>query len=80
MTAVDFALRAEALFSSDLQRSEHPDAEAVRSAVDTALDRLGEKGCAECVAEEFGEHPENACRRMVWAREAAADAFALSPA
>ncbi len=34
--------------------------------------RLGVRGCACCVAAEFGDHPETALARMVWARETVA--------
>jgi hypothetical protein len=39
------------------------------------VDRLGEDGCAELVAQEFGEHPDCALGRMRWARNAVRDAF-----
>jgi hypothetical protein len=61
------AVRAEALFASNLQSSDMPGAEAVRNAVATALRRLGVRGCAAQVAGEFGDHPETAVTRMAWA-------------
>jgi hypothetical protein len=61
------AVRAEALFASNLQSSDMPDPEAVRDAVATALRRLGVRGCAAQVAGEFGDHPETAVMRMAWA-------------
>ncbi len=61
------AVRAEALFVSTLQCSEKPGADQVRDAVATTLRRLGIKGCAERVAGEFGDHPDCAVTRMVWA-------------
>ena len=64
----------EALFASDLQRSQQPSPESVREAVLAALDRLGAGGCAELVAQEFGEHPDCALGRMRWARHAVRDA------
>jgi len=69
-------VRTEALFVSDLQRSERPTPESIRATVLAVLDRLGEEGCAERVAQEFGEHPDCALGRMQWARHAARDAFA----
>jgi hypothetical protein len=61
------AVRAEALFASNLQSSDMPGVEAVRDAVATALRRLGVRGCAASVAGEFGDHPETAVTRMAWA-------------
>ena len=61
------AVRAEALFASNLQSSDMPGVEAVRDAVATALRRLGVRGCAASVAGEFGDHPETAVARMTWA-------------
>jgi len=61
--------RCEALFASALQGSETPTAEAVEAAITSAVSRLGPEGCADQVAQEFGDHPETACERMRWARE-----------
>ena len=71
-----FDVRTEALFVSDLQRSQHPTIELIRAAVDTTVDRLGPARCAELVAQEFGEHPDCALGRMRWARTAVMAAFA----
>jgi len=71
-------VRTEALFASDLQRSERPTPESIREAVLAALDRLGAGGCAELVAQEFGEHPDCALGRMRWARHAVRDAFTVA--
>lgn len=60
--------RAAALFVSDLQRSDEPDAEQIRRAIATALRTFGGPGCTERVAQEFGDHPETAVIRMCWAR------------
>ncbi|MDT4988986.1 MAG: hypothetical protein QOI74_3080 [Micromonosporaceae bacterium] len=60
-------VRAEALFASPLQSSEHPEADAVRGAVAATLRSLGRDGCAGQLAGEFGEHPETAAARMMWA-------------
>ena len=75
MTAVTLDVRTEALFASDLQRSQDPPAELIRAAVSAMVDRLGPTGCAAFVAQEFGEHPDCALGRMRWARHAVRDAF-----
>ena len=67
--------RSEALFASDVQRSQEPTAELIRAAVTATVDRLGLTGCAERVAQEFGEHPDCAINRMRWARNAIQRAF-----
>lgn len=61
------AVRAEALFASTIQLSDHPTDAEVRGAVATTLRKLGIRGCAAAVAGEYGEHPEIACPRMAWA-------------
>ena len=73
------AARADALFVSALQSSDEPSAVQVRQAIAAASSELGELGCAARVAQEYGEHPETAARRMRWARTAAACAFGGSP-
>lgn len=65
------AVRAEALFASVLQRSDRPSPGQVRKAVAEAIRAHGGRGCAELVAQEFGDHPEAAVERMRWAREVA---------
>ena len=71
-------IRTEALFASDLQPSQQPSPESIREAMLVALDRLGAGGCAELVAEEFGEHPDCALGRMQWARRAMRSAFSAA--
>jgi hypothetical protein len=61
-------LAAEALFVSYLQPSECPSRRSVEEAVTAMLLRHGSEGCAAGVAEEFGDHPEIAVRRMHWVR------------
>jgi hypothetical protein len=61
-------LAAEALFVSYLQPSECPSRRSVEEAVTAMLLRHGSDGCAAEVAEEFGDHPETAVRRMHWVR------------
>jgi hypothetical protein len=76
MTALDLDdVRTEALFVSDVQRSQQPTAALIRAAVVATVDRLGEIGCAALVAQEFGEHPDCALGRMRWARQATRSAF-----
>jgi hypothetical protein len=60
-------VRVEALFVSMLQESQRPAADEVREAISTVLRTRGIRGCAGAVAEEFGEHPDLAIRRMTWA-------------
>jgi hypothetical protein len=67
MPSVLAAARAEALFVSSVQSSEIPEAAAVRRAVTETFARFGPRGCAACVAGEFGDHPEVAVLRMRWA-------------
>ena len=69
------ALWADALFVSVLQRSDEPSAGQVRHAVAAAIDAFGWPGCAERVAQEFGDHPETAVIRMRWARAVTQEAF-----
>jgi hypothetical protein len=59
----------EALFVSDLQRSDAPDPAALAERVSAAVRQFGVRGCAGRMAQEFGEHPEVAADRMRWLRE-----------
>jgi hypothetical protein len=70
------AAAADALFASRLQQYEEPDAARVRQAAAAAVWAFGCSGCAERVAQEFGDHPETAVIRMRWARAMAREAFA----
>jgi len=69
------AARADALFVSALQRSEELSTGQVRQAVAAAVRAFGSRGCAERVAQEFGDHPDTAVARMRWARTVAAETF-----
>ena len=69
------AARADALFASTLQRSDEPSAVQVKQAIAAATRAFGDLGCAARVAQEYGEHPETAARRMRWARTAVAGVF-----
>jgi hypothetical protein len=71
-------VRAEALFVSMLQGSDAPSAAQVQDAVAAVIREFGRRGCAERVAQEFGDHPEIAIPRMRWARRTAEEAFAGS--
>jgi hypothetical protein len=68
-------VRSEALFLSALQPSDHPGGRRIREAVARALTEFGSQGCAERVAQEFGDHPDIAVARMRWARQQVAEAF-----
>jgi hypothetical protein len=59
----------EALFVSELQRSDAPDPAALAERASAAVRQFGVRGCASRMAQEFGEHPEVAADRMRWVRE-----------
>jgi hypothetical protein len=59
----------EALFASPLQPSDTPTAETVAEAIGSTARRLSAAGCTSRVAEEFGNHPEEAADRMRWIRQ-----------
>jgi len=63
------AARSEALFASPLQLSQQPTAQQLREAIMQTVRSLGTRGCAARVAQEFGDHPDLAVRRMCWARQ-----------
>ena len=69
------AVWADALFVSALQRCEQPSGGQIRQAVAETVCTLGPGGCAERVAQEFGDHPDSAVSRMRWARTRAAEVF-----
>jgi hypothetical protein len=70
-------LAAEALFVSYLQPSQSPSRVAVEAAITAMILRYGSDGCAAGVAEEFGDHPEIAVRRMAWVHGELAEVPAL---
>jgi hypothetical protein len=72
------AFQADVIFASWLQRGDKPSAGQVRQAVAAAIRAFGSSGCAERVAQEFGDHPETAVIRMRWARAVARETFADS--
>jgi hypothetical protein len=59
----------EALFASSLQKSDKTTRETAAAAIGDALYQLGPDGCACRMAQEFGDHPEEARSRMRWARD-----------
>ena len=63
----------EALFASPLQPTDELTAEIVAHALGSTLRRLGSAGCRGYIAEEFGDHPEEAADRMRWIRQLAGD-------
>jgi hypothetical protein len=68
--------RAEALFVTDLQRSDSPTPDQIRTAIRLALRRHGgTQNCAALVAAEFGDHPETAVARMQWVLQAVKNAY-----
>jgi hypothetical protein len=52
-----------------LQSSQRPSARLLQDAITVTVRRLGSRGCAAAVAQEFGDHPETAVLRMRWARD-----------
>jgi hypothetical protein len=72
------AVRSEALFVSALQRSDDPSVVQIKDAIARAVREFGGRGCAERVAQEFGDHPETAVNRMRWARQAVDDSFRVT--
>jgi hypothetical protein len=68
--------RCEALFASALQESDPVTAEDVADAIRQTVQKLGVRGCAGRMAEEFGDHPDTACARMQWARQLVRDLVA----
>lgn len=73
------AVWADAVFVSVLQGSDKPDTGQVRQAIAAAVHAYGGGGCAQRVAQEFGDHPETAVARMRWARPMAGEVFASPP-
>ncbi|MEW2444549.1 hypothetical protein [Micromonospora marina] len=75
-TSILTRMRAEALFASDLQPSQHPTPTQVRVAVMRSIRRHRVAGCAALMAQEYGEHPVEAVARMRWSTDAVGDAYA----
>lgn len=70
-------VQCEALFASSLQATDAVSAEVATAEIRRTIQRLGPEGCASRMAQEFGDHPEEARDRMRWARRVAGG---LSPA
>jgi hypothetical protein len=68
MTGLNEA-RCEALFASGLQPSDAPTADMVAAAITRTVRQFGTGGCAGRMAQEFGDHPDAAARRMRWVRQ-----------
>jgi len=69
--------KAEALFASSLQPSEHPSWVQVDMAIQASLrEHGGLSGCAAVCAAEYGDHPEMAVARMRWALDTVKQATA----
>ncbi|MDT4986302.1 MAG: hypothetical protein QOI74_396, partial [Micromonosporaceae bacterium] len=63
------AARAAALFVSDLSAAGNPTGPEVADAISRAVRAHGGSGgCAADVAAAYGDYPEQAARRMCWAR------------
>ena len=60
--------RCQALFCSALQPSDTPTAAAVAEAASWTVRQFGIRGCADRMAQEFGDHPDVAAARMRWVR------------
>ena len=71
--------RCQALFSSGLQPSDAPTADMVATAISRAVQQFGAGGCAGRMAQEFGDHPDAAAKRMRWVAVAAAATDAHHP-
>lgn len=68
-------VRSEALFASALQMSATPSAAEVRAELARTVRRMGVRGCAARMAQEFGDAPEASVARMRWARQVVAEVF-----
>lgn len=66
-------VQCEALFASPLQATEAVTAEMATAEIRRTIQRLGPVGCASRMAQEFGDHPEEARDRMRWARQVASE-------
>jgi hypothetical protein len=61
--------RCEALFASELQKSDALTPEVLAEVIRRTVRKLGVAGCASRMAQEFGDHPEAAASRMRWLRQ-----------
>ena len=68
--------RCEALFASELQRTDAPAPEALGEVISRIVRKLGIAGCAARMAQEFGDHSEAAASRMRWIRQLVGETYA----
>jgi hypothetical protein len=71
--------RCQALFSSGLQPSDAPSADMIATAISRAVQQFGLGGCVGRMAQEFGDNPDAAARRMRWIRQLITQPAALWP-
>ena len=62
-------MTGEAEARCGLQPSDAPTAGMVAAAITRAVRQFGAGGCAGRMAQEFGDHPDAAARRMRWVRQ-----------
>ena len=67
--------RCEALFASGVQRSDARPAIALPEMIGHTVRQLGWDGCISLMAQEFGDHPEQAAERMQWLRQLIGEVF-----
>jgi hypothetical protein len=68
-TTMSVSELAQVLFASALQASDDPSPDQVRTVIEDRLRACHEDlaSCADCVAQEAGDHPEAYATRMRWA-------------
>src|SRR5258708_38546823 len=64
-------VQCEALFASSLQATDAISPEVATTEIRRTIQQLGPEGCATRMAQEFGDHPEEARDRLRWARRLA---------
>jgi hypothetical protein len=60
------SVRRVVLFASALQQSDAPTATTAAEAATATVRRFGIQGCVNRMAQEFGDHPDQAAERMRW--------------
>jgi hypothetical protein len=71
--------RCEALFASRLRQSDTPTASELAEIIRATVRQYGVRGCADRMAQEFGDHPEAAADRMRWVRQLVAEVSVARP-
>jgi hypothetical protein len=71
-------VRCEALFASGLQPTDAVTPDEVAEVISRVVRRIGVAGCVGKMAQEFGDHPEVAAKRMRWVRQLVGDGSAAS--